>query len=26
VLMSSTCGPEGAEMCDPMIPDPPECP
>jgi hypothetical protein len=26
VLMSSGCGPEGAEMCDPMIPDPPECP
>jgi hypothetical protein len=26
VLMSSTCGPEGAEMCDPMIADPPECP
>jgi hypothetical protein len=26
VLMSSGCGPEGAQMCDPNIPDPPECP
>jgi hypothetical protein len=26
ILMSSTCGPNGAEMCDPGIQDPPECP
>jgi hypothetical protein len=26
ILMSSGCGPEGAEMCDPGVQDPPECP
>jgi hypothetical protein len=25
-LVNNGCGPEGAEMCIPMIPDPPECP
>jgi hypothetical protein len=26
ILMSSTCGPAGADMCDPGVQDPPECP